>query len=140
MPPIATPPAQLIPAGPAPTGDPQLDRLASIDIGAIRAQRGTLGMAPVAGTTAQPAASGGAGIPTPAAAAAASNQGGDRPAQTASTPIYKKWWFWAIVLVGGYIVYDFASTDSSAPTRGRLSPVDAGGANQVNAGMPLLRF
>ena len=125
--------AQPIPAGPAPTGDPQLDRVASIDIGAIRAQRGNLGMAPVGGAAGQPAAGGGNGVPTPAAAAAASNQSGDRPAKTASTPIYQKWWFWAIVLVGGYIVYDFATTDSTANTRRDAPP-------PANTGMPLLRF
>ncbi|MBP9086443.1 MAG: hypothetical protein KBG15_10025 [Kofleriaceae bacterium] len=133
LPPVATNPVQPILAGPAPTGDPQLDRIASIDIGAIRAQRGTLGMAPVGGTMAQPAAGGGNGVPSPAAAAAASNQVGDRPAKTASTPIYQKWWFWAIVLVGGYIVYDFATTDSATPVR-------ASSPTPNNAGMPLLRF
>ena len=140
---MATNPVQPIPAGPAPTGDPQLDRVASIDIGAIRAQRGNLGMAPVGGNPAQPAVGGGNGVPTPAAAAASAQgaQGGDRPAKTATTPIYKKWWFWAIVLVGGYIVYDFATTDSSAPGRSNsLSSMNAGGPTQVNAGMPLLRF
>ncbi len=141
VPPVVAASVQPIPAGPAPTGDPQLDRVASIDIGAIRAQRGTLGMAPVGGNSAQPAVGGGSGVPTPAAAAAASQQTGDRPVQQASTPIYKKWWFWAIVLVGGYIVYDFATTDSAAPGRtNMLSPANAGGPVQGNAGMPLLRF
>jgi hypothetical protein len=39
--------------------------------------------------------------------------GSDRPQK--ETPAYKKWWFWAVVAVGGYVVYELATTSSTAP-------------------------
>jgi hypothetical protein len=117
----------VIPAGPTPTGDPQLDRVSAIDINAIRAQRGAIGFAASNGGqgTASPSV---ATVPSPTAAAATAT---DKPDQKAvTTPVYKKWWFWAIVLVGGYIVYDFATTSSSGSAKlqtNTLAPAGSGG-------------
>jgi hypothetical protein len=30
-------------------------------------------------------------------------------------PVYKKWWFWAVVAVSAYVVYAIATEDSAQP-------------------------
>lgn len=87
-----------------PTGDAQLDRVSSINIDAIRDQRGLSdrpsGAAPGsndprAATPTRPAPSGDTG--------------------PKATPLYKEWWFWAIVAVGAVVVYEVATTPSNSP-------------------------
>jgi hypothetical protein len=89
-PPAATPPA-------AGTGDRDLDRVAAVDVGAIRDARG-------GGPPPPPAAGERAAPPAP-------ERGGndDRP-----KPLYKKWWFWVIVAVGTLIIIDFATSDNDS--------------------------
>lgn len=103
------------PAMPAPTGDPQLDRVQQIDVASVRDQRmGAGGMAPPPGPSvgsAEPPPPGAAPMPVP----------DDQPKPT---PVYKKWWFWAVVAVSAYVVYAIATEDSAQPeTRGRELPL-----------------
>ena len=48
----------------------------------------------------------------------AGSSGGEQPKE-ASTPVYKKWWFWVIVGVSAYVVYSFASDDGDSAQTGR---------------------
>ena len=128
---------------PQPTGDAQLDRVQQIDINSIRDQRGfggTTGGAPaptVAG--AQPATqnlntmapnpgmnpNAPVGAQPNTASAAPPNgaqPGGMAPPNGApmdttkpatEEPVYKKWWFWAVVAVSAYVVYEIANDNSS---------------------------
>jgi len=113
----------------APTGDPQLDRVNAINIDDIRDQRsGTLPTARAAGgpAVAAGAAAGQPGQPAPPAPSGANGQpvvaASDEPKKEA--PVYKKWWFWAIVGVSAYVVYGLAtSSSSSTSTRARELPV-----------------
>jgi hypothetical protein len=131
------------------TGDPQLDRVATIDVNAVRAQQPG-GFVPdkrngqngLAAQSQPPGAAG--GIPTPAQAAAQSEDTNETP-KPKVTPVYKKWWFWAIVIVGGIIVYDFATSNSSSqpgPVRAQSptgAPTGAFGASGASA-VPIFRF
>ncbi len=126
------------------TGDAQLDRVQSINIDQIRDERmGASGSGmvntPPNNANAMPPNN---GMP-PAAGPNAPNAG--MPANTAGTqpmgpqdqpkkadPVYKKWWFWAIVVVGAYVVYQIATEDSSATTGRTLLPM--GPAAQPNSG------
>ncbi len=107
------------------TGDAELDRVASINIDSIRDQR--LG------------ASGTAGGPAPGpGGTAASSQSGDAPPQPKAKPIYKEWWFWAVVAVGAVVLYEVA-TSPSEPTRqatGREAPQ----SSSASSGFAVLRF
>lgn len=38
----------------------------------------------------------------------------DEP-KSEATPVYKKWWFWLVIGVSAYVLYDVASDDSSEP-------------------------
>ncbi len=91
------------------TGDPGLDRVAAIDIGALRAKRdGT------AGTT----------TPTttnPTSSAKPNQRGGTTTAgpladskPKKSKPAYKQWWFWVVVGVSAVILVDIMSTNSDS--------------------------
>ena len=114
-------------AAPAPTGDEELDRVAAIDIGRVRAERqGAIG-APAPG--APPAQGEGAGAPPPA-----------EPAARASKPLYKQWWFWVVAGVGAIILIDIATSDSSeSDARGLMLPEQRGPGAQPG-GAVLLRF
>lgn len=123
------------------TGDAQLDRVASIDINAIREQRG-------GSTSASPFGSepnvGGSPDPSTATGgqSAAIPGGTDQPAPKA-TPVYTKWWFWVIVGVGAYVLYQVASEpDESTTSRGLnlLTPVPSGGPAQPAGGLTLMRW
>lgn len=98
------------------TGDPQLDRVAAIDIAAIRDSRNLRGAGtppPVAGKTNEP---------SPSSVA----MGADRPKKK-KKPAYKQWWFWVVMGVGAVILIDIASSDSN----NRAAPA---------SGMTLFRF
>lgn len=124
------------------TGDAQLDRVQNIDINGIRDQRvggQSSGIpaadprypgAPVNGgqQMGQGQAQQGQATPPPngqQASAGAPNgpnpngvpMNGEPPKK--ETPIYKKWWFWAVVAVGAYVVYNIAVDDSSSSSTGR---------------------
>jgi len=110
-------------AAPPPTGDSQLDRVNSIDVDRIRDQR--MGGIPenrggpavaAQGAGSQPGelgpTPGGPGNPPPPASV---------PDQPKATPVYKKWWFWAMMVPVAIVVYELATTEStaSAPSGGR---------------------
>ena len=102
------------------TGDAQLDRVSSIDVNAVRDQRVGAGGSGVPDTRGGPAAAGGAQV-----GAAAGPQGPQQPGPAGGlgpndqeppkkpTPVYKKWWFWAVVAVSAYVVYSIASEGSN---------------------------
>jgi len=54
-------------------------------------------------------------------------------------PVYKKWWFWAIVVVGAYVVYQIATEDSSSNVARTLLPTGPA-AQQNTGGATLWRF
>ncbi|MBA3464729.1 MAG: hypothetical protein H0T46_32650 [Deltaproteobacteria bacterium] len=119
-----------------PTGDAQLDRVQGIDVNSIRDQRvggqssgipandprgpstGVAVQAP--GPAPGPAVAGAPNGPSPNGAPVT----GEPP--KAQTPIYKKWWFWAVVAVSAYVVYQIA-TDDASDNSARLLP-EVGGA------------
>jgi tetratricopeptide (TPR) repeat protein len=124
------------------TGDAQLDTVQGVDIGALRSQRGFAGQgqgqAQGQGQMQQQGAVGAvppngqgqiqangqmpmnaqAGAPQGAQGQAGPMQTnpagqplpGDKPAQ--AEPVYKKWWFWVVVGVSAYVVYEIASDNS----------------------------
>jgi hypothetical protein len=130
------------------TGDAQLDRVNAINLDQIRDQRLGTG----AGNAAEPPTGPGEEAPPPPAGAdgsakpaAANNnvavQPTDKPAAPQETPVYKKWWFWAIVAVSGYVVYEIATSSSSANQPvGRDLPLNRPGHYTSNAGITLLHF
>jgi hypothetical protein len=98
----------------AATGDPELDRVAAVDVNQIRDQRAA---APVGGGGG--AAEGGTGAvgPTPYGTGAGGPPpqpppGGEPPK---SKPAYKKWWFWVIVGVSAVVLYSIVTADSDEP-------------------------
>jgi hypothetical protein len=128
------------------TGDAQLDRVNGIDVNTVRDQRaggGASGMPgpAVAGAQGQAGVQAGAGPQAPNGPQA---QGGPTPLDQTPpkkpTPVYKKWWFWAVVAVSAYVVYSIASEGSnSSATRGRELPPMPGPA-VGEGGMTLMRF
>ena len=61
----------------------------------------------------------------------------DAPPPQKETPVYKKWWFWAVVAVSAYVVYSIATEDSNNSAQpGRQVPT----AGPANSGFTLLRF
>ena len=138
------------------TGDPQLDRVGGIDVRAIRdprvgapasgwpADRG----APTGPTGARTPAgqpTTGASVPPPAApqgrqaAAPMPGTNGGAPEQPKVTPVYKKWWFWAVVAVSGYVVYSIATGSSQSSNTARALPLGAP-ATAAPGGYTLMRF
>jgi hypothetical protein len=120
----------------ASTGDTQLDRVQGIDVNAIRDQRGGGVSAssdprnPTAGVaTAAPPTGPQAGAPNGPSPNGVPVSGEPPKAQT---PIYKKWWFWAVVAVSAYVVYQIAQDDSGSSTTrtGRMLP-EVGGAKST---------
>jgi hypothetical protein len=139
------------------TGDAQLDRVSSIDVNSVRDQRvggGASGVADTRGGPAVAGAQGGVavqggvaaqGVP-PATAAAQSPQGPqpqgtpmptDQQPAKKETPVYKKWWFWAVVAVSAYVVYSIATEGSNSSTGRTFS---TGPVPRQDAGLTLMRF
>jgi hypothetical protein len=56
------------------------------------------------------------------------------------TPVYKKWWFWAVVAVSAYVVIEIATQDSSNPRTGRELPMPGRPGPVQSGGFTLLRF
>ncbi len=147
-------------AAPAPTGDAQLDRAQGIDINQIRGQRGG-GGAPVGGSLdmrngASPTPNSGA-VPGPTVAQtgapgpngptgpAVPNAMPGQPAAEVETPVYKKWWFWAVVGVSLYVVYEVATANSNngqnvARPVGALAHGGHGNTPAAPSGLTLLRW
>lgn len=138
------------------TGDAQLDRVQGIDINAIRDQRvGGSGSGIPANDPRGPAVAGGTGGNAAAGVGAGANGGAnggvanagapngpnpngaplgpqDQPKKAA--PIYKKWWFWAVVAVSAYVVYQIVNDKSSSSQPGRMVLPDVGGAQAAQPG------
>jgi tetratricopeptide (TPR) repeat protein len=139
------------------TGDASLDRVSSIDVNGIRDQRqisdpyapqqqGQQGQQQMTAG----AANAGAGAP-PQQGAQQGQQGQPNGQQGQLTaldepvakpvPVYKKWWFWAVVAVSAYVVYQIANDDSSPSSARAKEVLPLGPAPQPNAGgMTLLRW
>lgn len=90
-----------------------------------------------------------AGAPGPAGAQAgvgpqapngAQAQGGPTPLDQTPpkkpTPVYKKWWFWAVVAVSAYVVYSIATEGSNSQAR----TFTTGPVPQQDTGLTLMRF
>ncbi|MGN6103953.1 MAG: hypothetical protein ACTHU0_02510, partial [Kofleriaceae bacterium] len=135
------------------TGDAQLDRVQQIDINAIRDQRvggsgsgipdSRGGPAVAAGGAAgQPNANPNAGLPASNAAhGGVTGVNSAVPEQPKAAPVYKKWWFWALVAVGAYVAYEVATTDSKAPnSRARELPLGPQSMPGGQAGATLFRW
>ncbi len=89
---------------PANTGDPELDRVAAVDVDAVRDQRAQAGFVASAGNgSAPPPNNGGGGAPPPA----------EQPKK--AKPIYKQWWFWVVAGVSAYVLISILASDSSDP-------------------------
>jgi Tetratricopeptide repeat len=126
------------------TGDAQLDRVAGINIDQVRDQR--FGANPNAGAVAP----GPNGPPAPGAPNAAANPQGASfnaapPEAPKETPIYKKWWFWAVVAVSAYVVYEIATSSSNSSNTGREEPLNGtmtthSAAAAPSGGYTLMRF
>ncbi len=128
-------------AAPAPA-DPQLARVAAIDVAAIRDQRrgsgyGSQNQYPDqsqygADNDAQDPrsldSSSGAAEPIPSA---------PTDKKKASKPIYKQWWFWVVVGVSTLILIDFATSDSSSSNTARREFMPAQGMMAAPASGPL---
>jgi hypothetical protein len=132
------------------TGDIQLDRVSAIDVNQIRAERMGGGASGVAGAPGPAGPAGNIGPqsgPTPTNAAGPAtpapngNSVSDKPVKK-ETPVYKKWWFWAVVAVSAYVVISIAADGSSSPNRARESTMLPPGTATADpsGGMTLLRF
>jgi len=97
---------------PAQTGDPELDRVAAIDVNAVRDERR---MAPVGRAN---AAGGGPALPPPQGGAPAPV--GGEPAPKKSKPVYKQWWFWVVVGVSAYVLITILADSSSSDSQPRM--------------------
>ncbi len=151
-----------------PTGDSQLDRVNGINIDEVRDQRvggsasgipsrnrppanvdprggDARGAAnPRVGTTEDPNAA-----PTDPQTAGNQPRTGAQPTaepaaptdKPKATPVYKKWWFWAVVGVSAYVLYSIASEDSQSSNQTRtLLPQPNAGGSTGNGGVTLMRF
>ena len=138
------------------TGDAQLDRVAGIDVNQIRDQRvggagsgmpdNRQGPGGPNGNASVGAAGGGGG----AGMQANANNGTGGPAAPVGpddkpvkkeTPVYKKWWFWAVVAVSAYVVYSIAVDGSSSSSRAREAlPPGSPNADPTAGAAPLFRF
>ena len=147
------------------TGDAQLDRVQGINIDAIRDQRmggassglpdnrmGPNGAAPNGpnGPNANPnyggpppngmaamGANGANGAPPPGPGSPA-----DKPVASQETPVYKKWWFWVVVAVSAYVVYEIATQDSTSSQARETHMFDknTGMTPAPSGGYTLMRF
>jgi hypothetical protein len=126
---------------PPSTGDAQLDRVQQIDVGAVRDQRvGNQGGGAAGPQPAGPGPRVGAAEPPPPPGAGMPPMPNDRPAEK---PVYKKWWFWAVVGVSAYVVYAIATEDSvqsGSRTREMLPLGSRPLATQAPGGLTLMRW
>ncbi len=140
-----------------PTGDSQIDRVNQINIDQIRDQR-VGGSASGIPSNRRPPSAGAnnprVGSVDPTAANAqdpnpqtAQNQprGAQPNAEPAAptdkpkqTPVYKKWWFWAVVGVSAYVLYSIASEDSRSSSSARTLLPQPGSTG--SGGVTLMRF
>lgn len=109
----------------APTGDPALDRVAQVDIAAVGGSRGR---GPASSTAPEMAPQ-----TAPSAAPVPAAPDNDKPK---AKPLYKQWWFWAVVGVSAIILIDIATTDSNSTSQ----PVRGGATGPNSAGATIFTF
>lgn len=125
------------------TGDAQLDRVSSIDVNSIRDQRVGGAASGVADPRGGPG--GAATPPTDAARAGQAPPAGtpDPADKPKAKPVYTKWWFWVIVGVGAYVLYQVASEPDDPSTTARTLdlrlPMPSGPA-APSGGFTLMRW
>jgi tetratricopeptide (TPR) repeat protein len=118
---------------PAATGDPELDRVAAIDVNAVRDERR---LAPVGGAN---AAGGGPAVPPPQGGAPVPV--GGEPTPKKSKPVYKQWWFWVVVGVSAYVLITILADSSSSDTQARqLDMPDMPSPAAPSGGFNVLHF
>jgi hypothetical protein len=126
----------------------------AVDINAIREQRlggQSSGMVdPQAGGQVPAAGQGQVAEGVPPPNGVAPPQGAQGPQSTSGqplatdkpkeTPVYKKWWFWAVVGVSAYVVISIATEDSQSPNARAHTMLPTPGAQTAPSGMTLWRF
>jgi hypothetical protein len=147
------------------TGDAQLDRVQQIDINQVRDQRVGGAASGLPDRSAGPAATAGAtgavnatgavgangevattapnGAPRTGTAPNAAPLPGDSDKPKQVTPVYKKWWFWAVIAVSAYVVYSIASDNSSSSNTAREAHMFSIGSKAAPAqagGLTLMRW
>ena len=117
----------------AQTGDPELDRVAQVDLAAARGAQSL-----PAPSMAQPSAD------QPSAGTAAPAPAPEQPAPATSKPFYKNPVTWVLAGVGIYVIYVLASSNDSSsnqPTDVRgLTFAPLGGGPSTAAAPTLFRF
>lgn len=121
--------SQPIPQPPAATGDPDLDRVAMVDLNAMR---GAQPLPPPSGA--------GTPAPTPdGTAATAPGPTGDAPKKS-SRPFYKSPVFWVLAAVGVYVLIVLADDSSNNTAQpGRMLPLPEG-APRMSSGPTVFSF
>lgn len=132
-------------SGTVSTGDTQLDRVQGMSIDEIRDQRvGGAGSGMVDPRRGPATAANGAGMAPPVAGAAppvAGQPAGPQDQPKKADPVYKKWWFWAVVVVSAYVVYQIATTDSNnGGVNGRTMLPMGPAAAPASGGYTLMRW
>ncbi|MBP8808689.1 MAG: hypothetical protein KBG48_05490 [Kofleriaceae bacterium] len=115
------------PAAPSTTGDPTLDRVATVDLAAAR------------GAQPLPAPSAAATPPSPAGGDPAAPPPADQPKPKASKPIYKSPVFWVLAAVGVYVLITLAD-DGSDTQAGRLGLMEPVGSPRMTGGATVFSF
>ncbi|MBA3457253.1 MAG: hypothetical protein H0T42_29495 [Deltaproteobacteria bacterium] len=137
-------------SGTVSTGDEQLDRVQGMSIDQVRDQRvgaAGSGMVDPRGGPATAANGGmapppvGNGAPPVAAAAPVAGQpAGPQDQPKKADPVYKKWWFWAVVVVGLYVTYQIATTDSNDNVTRTMLPIGPSAPPAQSGGYTLMRW
>jgi len=144
-----------------PTGDSQLDRVTGISIDEVRDQRiggAASGMRdnkrPPSNVPTNPRVAGTDDPVAPYPNATDPQAAGTRPRAGAQptaepaaptdkpkqTPVYKKWWFWAVVGVSAYVLYSIASEDSRSSSQARTLLPQGSPGTTGSSGATLFRF
>jgi hypothetical protein len=100
-----------------------------------------MGASAAAGAPAYPA-NGAQPAPNGAATSTAGGPLGPSPSdKPKETPVYKKWWFWAVVAVSAYVVYEIATQSSASQPGVKAREVPLNSTHAVpDIGPTLLRF
>jgi hypothetical protein len=83
------------------------------------------------------------GVPPVAGAAppvAGQQPAGPQDQPKKADPVYKKWWFWAVVVVSAYVVYQIATTDSNDNVTRTMLPIGPTAAPAQSGGYTLMRW
>ena len=104
--------ARPLPAEPeSASGDPELDRVAAVNLNQIRDERRRAGLVPTPSAADVGAAQGMGSVPSgqpPAAPGTAPEHG------KADKPFYTEWWFWVVAGAGTLVLISFATADAKS--------------------------